>query len=132
MASSHFCLCLYTGYGFLLFQRKGKDRSGPPETLHASVQALELERVAKAYFGQSCALLANACFLERPQRAQRRLLCLGETSDARDSEALVEPIPPQCLQLLATVEVQSRMAPSSPQLASLLPSGLILSECTVP
>jgi len=32
-------------------------------------------------------------------------LRLGETPDIRDVEPLVEPIPPQCLQRLATVEV---------------------------
>src|SRR6266581_1592380 len=38
--------------------------------------------------GKSTHLLANACFLERSQGAQRRLLRIGETPDARDLEAL--------------------------------------------
>jgi hypothetical protein len=33
--------------------------------------------------------------LHGPQGAQRRLLCLGETPNARDSEALVGPVAPQ-------------------------------------
>jgi hypothetical protein len=66
MASSHFCLCFYNGYDFLLFQKRGKDRSDPPESLHASLQAMELERVAQADFGEAMCLRANARVLERP------------------------------------------------------------------
>ena len=41
--------------------------------------------------------------LERPQGTQRCLLCVGEASDARDIESLVGAIPPQRLEMLATV-----------------------------
>ena len=54
---------------------------------------------------KSAPLAANARFLKRAQRIQRGLLCLGETPDARDSEPLVESIPPQRVQRLATLEV---------------------------
>jgi hypothetical protein len=37
IASSHFCLCFDNGHGFLLFHKRGKDRSEPPESLRASV-----------------------------------------------------------------------------------------------
>jgi hypothetical protein len=50
-------------------------------------------------------LLATARFLERPQGAQRRLLRLGETPDAGDSESLVGPISPQRFQRLAAPDV---------------------------
>jgi len=36
-----------------------------------------------------------ARLLERPQGAQRRLLCLGHSPDAGDIESLVGSIPPQ-------------------------------------
>jgi hypothetical protein len=54
---------------------------------------------------KSTHLPAHARVLERPQGAQRRLLCCGETPDARDSEALVGAIPPQGEQMLATVQI---------------------------
>src|SRR5438270_3711920 len=49
----------------------------------------------------------------RPQRAQRRLLCLGKTPDARDVESLVESIP-QRLQRLAVLEVPEPDGPIIP------------------
>src|SRR5215469_13915427 len=60
-------------------------------------------------------LPANARFLQRPQGAQRRLLCLSKTPDARDIEALVGAIPPQRLELLATLEVPE---PDDPVIAA--------------
>ena len=50
-------------------------------------------------------LPANARFLERPQGVQRSLLRCGETPDARDIESFVGSIPPQRLELLATVQI---------------------------
>src|SRR3989442_2558471 len=63
---------------------------------------------------KSAPLAANARFLKRAQRIQRRLLCLGETPDARDSEPLVESIPPQRLLQLATLEVPEPDGPVIP------------------
>src|SRR5260370_35746434 len=53
-------------------------------------------------------LPATACFLQRPQGAQRRLLGIGEAPDARDIESLVESIASQCAQMLSTLEVPER------------------------
>src|SRR5215470_3540802 len=63
------------------------------------------QRRHPSFTGKSTPLPANARPLERPQGAQRRLLCLGKTEDAGDIEALVGSIPPQRLELLATVRV---------------------------
>src|SRR2546421_9101944 len=49
----------------------------------------------------------------RPQRAQRRLLCLGKTPDARDVESLVESIS-QRLQRLAVLQVPEPDGPVIP------------------
>src|SRR5439155_17554308 len=43
--------------------------------------------------------------LNRPQRAQRRLLRLGHPPDPRDIEPLVGPVSPQGAQMLATVQI---------------------------
>ena len=84
------------------------------------------------FTGKRTHLPANVRFLERSQGAQRRLLCLGKPLDARDIEPLVGSIPPQRLQSSPLCRSQIMIAPSSPQLASLLPSGFTLSACTVP
>src|SRR5437763_10181363 len=52
---------------------------------------------------KSAPLAADARVLERSQGAQGRLLCLGETPDARDVEPLIGPIPPQRLQWFPTL-----------------------------
>ena len=49
--------------------------------------------------------------LNSPQGPQRGLLGLGQSSDARDIEALVGPVAPQRAQLLATLEVPERDGP---------------------
>jgi hypothetical protein len=43
--------------------------------------------------------------LQGPQGAQRRLLGLGQTPDARDSEALVGPVATQGAQVFAAVHI---------------------------
>src|SRR5438270_234360 len=72
-----------------------------------------LQGLPRQILVRQCALLAHAHFLERPQRAQRRLLCLGKTPDARDVESLVESIP-QRLQRLAVLEVPEPDGPIIP------------------
>ncbi len=63
---------------------------------------------------KSAPLAADARFLERPQGAQRDLLCLGKAPDARDIQALVGSIPPQCLERLATPQVPEPDGPVIP------------------
>src|SRR5947209_19226657 len=58
----------------------------------------------------------------RPQRAQRRLLCLGKTPDARDVESLVESIS-QRLQRLAVLEVPETDGPVIPATGRHAPIG---------
>src|SRR6266702_2402486 len=55
--------------------------------------------------GKSREFSTNTPVLERPQGVQRRLLRVGEASDARDIESLVGSILPQRLELLATVQI---------------------------
>ena len=49
--------------------------------------------------------------LNSPQGPQRGLLGLGQSSDARDIEALVGPVAPQRAQSLATLEVPEHNGP---------------------
>src|SRR2546423_3247905 len=49
--------------------------------------------------------------LNRPQRAQRGFLRLGQAPDARDIEALVRPVASQRAQRLATLQVPDRDGP---------------------
>src|SRR6266700_1062562 len=58
-----------------------------------------------SFTGKSREFSTNTHLLERPQGAQRCLLCCGETPDARDIESLVGSILPQRLELLATVQI---------------------------
>jgi hypothetical protein len=68
MASSHFCLCFDNGYGFLLFHKRGTDRSDPAESLHASVPALEFARGAQADFGEAMCLTCRRSCPRTPLR----------------------------------------------------------------
>src|SRR5258706_5753667 len=43
--------------------------------------------------------------LNRPQRSQRRLLRLGPSPNPGDIDALVRPVAPQCLQVLAALDI---------------------------
>src|SRR6266567_2865326 len=58
-----------------------------------------------SFTGKSREFSTNTHLLERPQGAQRCLLCCGETPDARDIKSLVGSILPQRLELLATVQI---------------------------
>jgi hypothetical protein len=58
-----------------------------------------------------------------PPRLQRGLLCLGETPDARDSEALIGSIPPQRVQRLAALEVPEPDGPVIPATGQPAPIG---------
>ena len=52
--------------------------------------------------------------LNSPQGPQRGLLGLGQSSDARDIEALVGPVAPQRAEMLATLQVPERDGPIIP------------------
>ncbi len=70
--------------------------------------------VVITFTSKSTPLPANARVLERPQGAQRRLLCCGETPDVGDIESLVGSIPPQSAQMLAIVQVPEHDGPVIP------------------
>ena len=76
--------------------------------------------------------LKDRSLLNRSQHSQRRFLRLGHSPDPRDSEPLVGPVAPQRAQVLAALGVPHLNDMSSPQLASLRPSGLTLSDWTAP
>src|SRR5260370_39265135 len=64
-------------------------------TLHHETFQRHHQRRHPSFIGKSTPLPANTRVLARPQSAQRRLLCLGKTPDARDLAALRGPVPPQ-------------------------------------
>src|SRR6516162_10419707 len=75
-----------------------------PLLLKKSLKTGKDHRRHPSFTGKSTPFPAHARFLEGPQGAQRRLLCLGNTPDAGDSEPLVRPVSPQRLQRLATLK----------------------------
>ena len=74
-------------------------------TIHPTLSLTVFVYPHPSFSEQSTHLLVTRRFFERSQRAQRRLLCFGESLDARDIEPLVGAIPPQGAQMLATREV---------------------------
>lgn len=76
--------------------------------------AYMLYLLLRSFTIKSTPLPAHARFLERSQGTQRRLLCLGETPDARDIEPLVRAIPQQRVQRLTTVEIPDYDSPVIP------------------
>src|SRR5712691_2886224 len=61
--------------------------------------------------------------LHRPQRAQRGLLCLGQSPDACDIEPLVGAVASQRAQMLAPLEVPERDGPVIPATSQKPPIG---------
>src|SRR5436309_8813984 len=61
--------------------------------------------------------------LHCPQRTQRGLLRLGQAPDARDIESLVGSIPPQRLEMLATLEIPEHNGPIIPATGQPAPIG---------
>src|SRR5712692_12013716 len=58
--------------------------------------------------------VVRSLVLHCPQRTQRGLLRLGQAPDARDIESLVGSVPPQRLEMLATLEIPERDSPVIP------------------
>ena len=103
--------------------REGK-RPQAADGLLISVRALaQAAELYKALY-QGATLSSSTA----PQRLQRGLLCLGETPDAYDSEALIGSIPPQRVQGLATLEVPEPDGPVIPATGQPAPIGTHL-EC---
>src|SRR5258708_4621284 len=61
--------------------------------------------------------------LNRAQRSQRRLLRLGQSPDPGDIESLVGSVTPQCLHLLAALEVPQGDGPVIPATGQPAPIG---------
>src|SRR6266699_1594742 len=61
--------------------------------------------------------------LNRPQRTQRRLLCLGHSPDTRDIESLVGPVSPQCSQMLGALQIPHLDSAIIPATGQHLPIG---------
>ena len=66
MASSHFCLCFDNGHGFLLFHKRGKDRSDPPQSHMPLYKLWSVKGLQGQILVRQRALLADARVLEGP------------------------------------------------------------------
>ena len=66
LASSHFCICPYSGHGFLLFHKREMTDQILLNLSMPLCRLWSLKGLQRQILVRQCALLANARFLERP------------------------------------------------------------------